>query len=70
MQDFKKFVFLDGRGYPYAVMVLDENPWLCYWNEGQKCFTTLRQIDFDEVNTLSGRRLSDKYADMYFDYWK
>ena len=37
-EEFKKFVF-GNDSQPYAVMMLDGEPWLCYWNEGQ-VFTT------------------------------
>ena len=70
MADFKRFVFLDEHSEPFAVMVLGGFPWLCYWNESQKCFTTLRQIDSDEINKFAEHKLCDEQADLYFNYRK
>lgn len=69
-EEFKKFVFIGNDSQPYAVMMLDGEPWLCYWNEGQKCFTTLRRLNRAHVTVYRGIALPDEQANLYFNYGK
>lgn len=69
-EEFKKFVFIGNDSKPYAVMMLDGSPWLCYWNEGYKCFTTLRRINQSDVFSYASIKLPEEQADLYFNYGK
>jgi hypothetical protein len=68
--EFKSFVFLDGNSRPYAVMMLDGAPWLCYWNDAYKCFTTMRPVNQGEIFAFAANKLPEGQADMYFSYGK
>jgi len=60
------FVFLDEANRAYNVRMLDGKPWLCYWNKGCKCFTTLRPITQSETDLYSQYALSSSMASLYF----
>lgn len=66
--DEKGFVFLDDRNAPYQVRMWDGKPWLCYWNEAYKCFTSLRPVSQAEILQFSKHRLPQDQADLYLDY--
>lgn len=65
---WKDFVFLDANSRPFAVMMLSGQPWLCYWNEGYKCFTTLRPTNQGEIFMFARDKLPEDQADLYFNY--
>lgn len=60
------FVFVD-RGKAYQVRMVGDNPWLCYWNEYEKCFVTLRMLNQTEIWQLSAMKLPEEQASMYID---
>jgi len=65
--DGKGFVFMDStRCRAYNVRMIDGQPWLCYWNDGYKCFTTLRPVTQSEIFQFAKYALSDDLAKCYF----
>lgn len=71
MLDLEKgFIFIDERSCAYAIKMLDGSPWLLYWNEGQKCFTTLRPATQNDIFAFGSKALPQEQADLYFNYGK
>lgn len=64
------FVFLDANNRPFAVMMVSGQPWLCYWNEGYKCFATLRPTNQGEIFRFARDKLPEDQAGLYFNYAK
>lgn len=64
--DEKGFIFLDSMNRPYQCRMLGGEPWLCYWNDGQKCFITLRAVGQCEVWSFP-HNLSQEEQDMYLE---
>ncbi len=60
------FVFLDAVSRAYNIRMLDGQPWLCFWHEGYKCFTTLRKATEYEVDRYKQLALPKDMADLYF----
>lgn len=64
--DEKGFVFLDDAHRPYLCRMIEGSPWLCYWNEECKCFTTLRPVSQTEI-LLFPHNLTEHEQDWYLD---
>ena len=44
------FVFIDGMDRVYKCCVLENKSWLLKWNNNNKCWTTLHEINSQDVN--------------------
>lgn len=67
--DERGFVFLDSLKRPFLCRMIKGTPWLCYWNEGGKCFTTLRPVTQMEIFQFP-HNLTEREQEMYLDYHK
>lgn len=64
--DEKGFVFLDANYRPYKCAMWGDQPWLFYWNEGQKCWTSLRRVTQMDIWTFP-RNLPEAQQQLYHD---
>jgi len=62
--DEKGFVFLDDNSNPYRCAILDSQPWLFYWNKGQKTWVTLRPVSQSEIQSFP-HNLTQEQQNMY-----
>lgn len=63
--DEKGFVFLDEASRPYRCAMWGGQPWLMYWNDGQKCWVSLRPVTQSEIWSFP-HNLTQEQQDLYF----
>ena len=63
--DEKGFVFIDGNSRPYWCRLWGGVPWFMYWNDSQKSWVTLREVNQTEVWAANEMAISDEMAEIY-----
>jgi len=63
--DEKGFVFIDGNNRPFWCCMYHGTPWIMYWNDGQKAWVTLRQVNQTEIWQANEMAIPDDQAEIY-----